>query len=182
MAWASSGKTNFDNDVVAKETSGGLAFQGVRSTDSTFPIVVAPTIANVGSAFTAGDYVGVNTTAITLANAAHGTGLSATLLEVVVSDRDKQSQPMEIWIFNAAPTLPNSNAAMSISDADNDNVLDVVPVNAWFEQALGSIGRAQPRSKLVTAGAADLYAAIVTRGAPTYTSGGLQIRFVFARD
>lgn len=181
MSWGVSGKTDFNNDAVAKETSNGVAFQGVRNTDSCVEIVVTPTISDT-TANAAGDFVGTNATAITLTGAAHAAGLFTRLLEVVVTDKDKQSQPLEIWLFNAAPTVPNSNAAWNVSDADAANVVDVVPVTAWFESTLNSIGRASPWSKLKTNAAADLYAALVTRGAPTYTASGLQLRFVFARD
>ncbi len=181
MARDGTGTTDFTANTIAKNTRNGFRYQAVEAVDAPAEIVVTPTISDT-TANAAGDYVGQNTTPITLTGVADFAGHSATLRNVVITDKDKQSQPLEIWLFNASPTVPNSNAAWNVSDADAANCVGVIPVTAWYESTLNSIGMAAPNLKVKTNASANLFAALVTRGTPTYSASGLQLRFFFSQD
>ena len=184
MARTATGIGDFNSGgtgVIAANTRNSLRYQAVEAVDASFEIVVTPTISDT-TANASGDYVGQNTTPITLTGVADVAGAYATLLDVIVLDKDLQSQPLELWFFNASPTVPNSNAAWNVSDADAANCVGVVPVTAWFASTLNAIGMASPHLKMKTNASANLFMAIVTRGTPTYSASGLQIRLLFAQD
>lgn len=45
---------------------------------------------------------------------------------------------IDLWLFNTIPTAINDNAAMTLTDTENDNVVAVIPFNTWKYTALNS--------------------------------------------
>lgn len=175
------GSSDFSNNLIAKHIRNGFRYQAVEAVDSAFEIVVTLNISDTG-ANASGDYVGTNGTPMTLSGVADFAGYYATLKDIIVLDKDLQQQPLELWFFHTSPTVPNSNAAWNVSDADAANCVGVVPVTSWYPSTLNAIGMASPWLKMRTNASVDLYAAMVTRGTPTYSASGIQFRFLFAQD
>lgn len=150
---------------------------------NTITVTVTPTL-TVAGAYIAGDFVGTSATAGVIANAARVAGKGGVLESVAVIDGDKQSVAGELWLFDTAVTPPADNAAWTITDADAATVIPggVIPLSTYYASALNSVAVARGVALSYTCVATSLYFCFVTRGAPTYTSGKLSLRFNFMRD
>lgn len=140
-------------------------------------ITVTPTVLN-NDAYDAGDVV-FDATAIT--NAVRAVGACALLQSLVVADKDDQKAQLRLVFLDSSATLGTADAAPSISDANTLKVLGTVEVAASDYVDLGGASVATIRGiGLLLEAAADsrdIYVAAFTSGTPTYTTGGLQLRF-----
>jgi hypothetical protein len=136
-------------------------------------------------AYGAGDLVGGK---VTLTDAVRISGGTGRIKSVMVSDLGKQSIGLDVIFFNSNPsgTTFTDNAALDIADADITKVIAVVSVGTTSFAALSdnSVGDAGDVDRPFTAdGSADIYACIVTRGAPTYPStSDIQLRVAIQQD
>ena len=118
-------------------------------------------------AYSSGDLVGG---LLTLSGAFVGYG--GFIQSVVITDLAKQSIGKDVVFFDANPsnTTFTENSALDINDTDLLNVVGVAPVLDWFGFNDNSVGQALNLAMSFRLAGADLYAAIVERGAPTYAS------------
>lgn len=108
-------------------------------------------------------------------------GGSCELVSLTVLDKDDQTAAaMDIYFLDSNVSLGTENAAISISDADAEKILGVVPVASTdFEDLINSkIATVRNIGLLLkaVAGSSDIYIAAVTAGTPTQTASGIVIR------
>jgi len=144
-------------------------------------VTVTPTL-SVAGAYVANDFVGTSATAMTFANAARVAGGSGVIESAVLVDGDLQSVDAELWLFDTAVTPPNDNAAWTISDAHALTCIGVIVFDTYYASALNSVGVANGLNIAFSAIATSIYGCLVTRGAPTYTSGKLSVRLSILQD
>lgn len=135
----------------------------------TTTIAVIPTV-SVSPAYTAGDSIGGK---ISLANAVRAAGLGGTISSVVISDKGKQSAPIDVVFFIADPSNSTftDNGALTINDTDLIQIIGVVPISSWSSFVDNSVGYSNGLGiafKIATG--TTLYACLVNRGTPTYTA------------
>lgn len=134
-------------------------------------ISVTPDI--VPAAYAAGDVIG------TLRTVVGGVGRSSGISELVsvsIIDKANQKSAIDLYFFDrTVSSIGADNAAFSIVDADAANLLAVISilggdyVSIGTDSAiasapnLGQFLKSIPDSK-------DIFMAVVSRGAPTYTS------------
>ena len=145
-------------------------------------------VLTVAGAYSANDYVGTSGVAMIFTGCAAQNGGGGWLVSAKVVDAAVQSVQGELWVFDTAITPPSDNAAWSISDADANHLIAVLPMNAadYFASALNSTCDGAPpngpKRYLCAAGSKSLYACFVTRGAPTYTSLDLYFKLSVMQD
>lgn len=130
-------------------------------------VEATPTIST--SAYTAGDQVGGK---ITLAGAVDPSVFSGVIASVEILDRDSEEVDIDVVFFDTDFTASSDNAAFDPSDTDLLNVVCYVTVADYSTFSDNSVGLARNVNcpfKL-TAPNQSLYAALVTRGTPTYTA------------
>lgn len=134
-------------------------------------IAVAPTVSTT-PAYTAGDAVGGK---LTLASAVRLSGGNGLIQSVVLADKGKQSVALDVVFFNADPsgTTFTDNGALTIADADLLKIVGHVSVaaadySAFVDNSVATKAGLGLAFKL--ASGTSLYACIVARGTPTYTS------------
>lgn len=157
----------------AGSPSGGV--QSVQGASSMYPlaaksaapvsIAVAQTV--TAGAYSAGQSVGGKITLTGLGNAGAITG-------IVFRDKAKQAATYELWIFNADPTNATitDNAAFAVHATDLAKVIDIIPIPAPANGGTGggaSVVNGIYRPYKLPAGTTG-YAALVTRGTPTFAS------------
>jgi hypothetical protein len=161
----------------------GYSALGSFGTDTVVP--TGNPVLTVAGAYSPNDYVGTSGAATELTGCAAQNGGTGWIVSSILHDGDLQSALMELWIFNAAPTPPTDNAAWSISDADNAKVVAVIPFNSYYASALNSCAPGAPiaaRAFKCAAGSTSLWACLVTRGSPTFTSLLLAYDVVIIQD
>lgn len=154
-----------------KLTAGGI----------TTEIDAAITMSTAG-AYTTGDFVGTNATALTFANAARVSGGTGIILSAVLIDKALQSISGELWLFDTSVTPPNDNAAWSLSDADAARCIGIIPFGVYYASALNSVSQSQALGMAFKSSATSLWGCFVTRGAPTYASSDLVVRLTISQD
>lgn len=138
-------------------------------------------------AYSTGDQIGgINT----IANAVVRNFKTGTLIDVVIIDKDGQNAAIDVYLFSASPTLVSTdNAAFSISDSEAAaKLLGFVSVAAtdYSSTAQNSIASpAAPKPIVIqpSAESTSIYAVLVSRGTPTYTStSALTLKLGIAKD
>lgn len=135
------------------------------------------------SAYAAGDLIGGK---LTLANAAKAEGGGGLVLMAGLIDMAAQEALIDVVLFNADPenTTFTDNAAFDIADADLANAIKPVQVFDWTGFNDNSIGWSEeaPRPFVCAAGETALYAALVSRGTPTFAAAtDLRLRVAVLR-
>lgn len=138
-------------------------------------VTVTPTLDT--SAYADGDQMGALMTLEQLLSA-NRSGSELVLIKVL--DKAKQSQPFDLFFFDAAPTLVGAdNAAADISDADMEKCMGVVNVLAadYDPLANSSIATVAVRFPMVNLNkpADKCWLSLVSRGTPTYAANSLVI-------
>lgn len=144
---------------------------------------ITPTISTT-PAYTAGDCLGGLQT---ISNAARFSGGGGVIRSVTVLDKTQaQRSAFDIFLFNGSITATTDNAAFAGSDADMAKCIGVISIlttdynTAFAGTPLNSVAF-KPDTKTNTlpqamaipyycSGSTTLYAQLVTRGTPTYTS------------
>jgi hypothetical protein len=106
------------------------------------------------------------------------TGVTRVLNSVVVNDKDDQGIGFEIFFFDRAVTLPNTNAAWNVSDADMSYCQGYVPVaTADFDDLGGNrIAVIKNLGLPLRPNATSLFIALRSRGAGTYSAAGVTMK------
>lgn len=146
-------------------------------------VTVTPTL-TVAGAYTAGDFVGTSTAAMTFAGCARVNAGTGCIVSAVLIDKAVQSAACELWLFDTTPAgLPNDNAAFTLTD--QVTLVGVIPFSTYYANALNSaaMGANLPiQFSCVGAAVKDLYGVLVTRGAPTYATGDVTVRLQIIQD
>lgn len=143
-----------------------------------------PTI-SISPAYASGDLIGGK---ISLLRATRGTMGSGIIHSVVLADKGKQSAAVDVVFFASNPsgTTFTDNGALTVADADLLNVVGVVSVTAsdYASFADNSVAtKLQVGLAFKLDEGETLYACLVSRGAPTYTStSDLQLRVSILQD
>lgn len=139
-----------------------------------------PVVSNA-VAYAAGDLVGGK---LTFANALRkSTGL---ITGALVLDKDKQGADLDLIIFSADPTGTTftDNGVFAPATADLANIVAVVQITADSAFSANGVSFNQNISVPVyTAAGGNLYGALVTRSAQTYTStSAITLLVAFTQD
>jgi hypothetical protein len=109
-----------------------------------------------------------------------------SLVACRVLDKDKNTHPLELWLFRASTTGTGlgNDAPFTPSDTQLANLAGVVRINDWFANAENSIGQATNLRLSFTDLTNDLlYAWLVSRDGETYTSSSaLTVQLEVLRD
>lgn len=173
------GTNNIGDVDIATITAGETHIGEVGGNSSVFPV----TFSLDTSAYASGDVLADSQQMDACLRKTDGTGL---LQSVVLNDKDDQGQALDIVILSTSASIGTENAAVSISDANADAILAIIPVQAsdWID--LGGCRVAHLRNLGVpvkaVSGTDDLYVALISRGTGTYTASGITGRFGFLRD
>ena len=135
----------------------------------TASLVATPTV-SVSPAYSSGDLIGGK---LSLANAIRVAGLGGTITNAILTDKGKQNAAIDIVLFSTDPTNTTftDNGVLTIADADLINIIGVIPVTSYAsfnDNSVGYINNVAIPFKL--ASGTTLYACLVSRGTPTYTS------------
>jgi len=141
------------------------------------------------TAYAAGDQIGL-AGASTLTGVPQDSSGFATLWGVTVIDYKKQSAALDIWFFNAAPTVASSdNAAVDVSQSELSTkfigAVKVPAANYTTSGANASVASvANVGLPLKATSNSKLYALVVSQGTPTYGSGAssLEIKLDFGQE
>lgn len=126
-----------------------------------------PAISN-GVAYAAKDAIGG---LLTFANAARAAGGSCRIDSVQIEDKGQQLAALDVVFFDRSITAPTNNAVFAPTDAEVANVVGFVSVAAGDYADFSTNAVADvPFGREVVLNGADLYAVLVARGTPTYTS------------
>jgi hypothetical protein len=134
----------------------------------TTSLTVAQTV-TASSAYTSGNCVGG---LITLTNVNRTAGASVYVQSVVVASKSLQAGQMDLVFFNTLPTTSviTDKTAFSVTAVDAGTLVGVAHVSDWTASAIGSVGQMQQPPIGIAVPASALYAALVTRSTPTFTS------------
>lgn len=158
----------------------------------TFVITVTPGVG--AAAYATGDVLGTGNP-LKLEGAARTPNFGGVIIDVVVADNAAQSLAMDILFFRTKPTsVFTDNGAVAVSAADNLNCVGVVSVLAT-DYVVVATGRSVARVECqlgfnikptntdgLDSDRLNLWAVAVTRGAPTYGAGNLQIMVKILQD
>jgi hypothetical protein len=171
-----------NNDPYYNAYGGGYI---IARSQGTPDITVTPTL-TVGGTFATGDYVGTSGTCMTFTGCALEAGKGGFVLGAdLIDGSGATGVAAELWVFDAAVTPPNDNAAWSISDADAKKKVCVIPFSTYYASALNCTSEGQPASnggKHFTSVTGNLFGCLVTRGAPVYANGDVIIRLSVMPD
>lgn len=152
-------------------------------------VTATPTITS-GSAYASGNQLGG---LLTLSGVNNGGSAGCALIDVVVTDKAGQSAALDVLLFDASVTVGSDKAAVAISAADlTAHCLGNLKVTAAMYSSAGTPsvatfnGSNMPlllKPAAGQTGTGTLYAVLVSRGTPTYTStSDLTVKFLFAYD
>lgn len=103
----------------------GDATDGLRVNTRGGGIVIAQTPTITAGAYSAGDAVGGK---LTFANAARVSGGKGVINSITLVDDGNVKAALELWLYNQDFTANNDNATFDPSDADNENLVGVIPI------------------------------------------------------
>jgi hypothetical protein len=133
-------------------------------------VTVSPTVDT--AIYASGDLMGGKLTLASAARVAGGTGMIHSL---TIVDQDNEKAALDIVFFESDPTGTTftDQAALDVADADMLNVVGVVSVSAsdyvsFVDNAVATLRNIGLSFKLDSG--TSLFAAIVSRGTPTYTA------------
>jgi len=113
-------------------------------------------------------------------------GGTATLDSLTLLDKDAQGIALDLLILKTNVSIGAENAAVSVSDANADEILGVIEIAAGDYVDLVNSQIANKNNINMTlkgaSGADDLYVAAITRGAPTHTASGITLKLGLIRD
>lgn len=146
--------------------------------------VVAVTLSLDTSAYGAGDLLADTQEVANAMRVAAGTG---GIHSIVLNDKDDQGAELYLVFLSANVSLGTENQAPSITDANADNILGIVPVytSDWVDlggcrvATLTNVGLVV---KAATASTSLYIAAVNGAGTPTYTAAGITMRLGLWRD
>lgn len=135
MSNVQGGNSTGPNSVETRGQGGAGADPQRQVVAALTPVISATVIvtrpANT-TAYTAGDNWSSSTSApatIDFANVVNAAGNSMLITDLVVVDLANQTVLLqgELWLFNAAPTQVNDNSAFTLSNADIEKAIGIIP-------------------------------------------------------
>jgi hypothetical protein len=133
------------------------------------------------SAYASGDVLAATQE---VANAVAANGGKAVLHSVTVLDKDDQGQALDLVFLRTNVSLGTENAAVSITDADAEEILGVVQVTAgdYLDFGANRVATMPSVGLVLEAGAAStsLYLAAVSKGTGTYSASGIVVKLGLA--
>ena len=117
-----------------------------------------------------------------IAAAVQLSGGVSILQSVTVLDKDDQGIAFDLVFLDAATSIGTEDSAVSISDANAEDILGTVSiVGGDYADLIGSqvATKTNIGLELQAAASTSLYVAGITRGTPTYTASGVIIKFAF---
>lgn len=137
----------------------------------TFRGVATAVIAPNSTAYASGDLIGGK---LSLTGLVPYKGGRALISSLALSDLAKQNAAIDIVFFNADPTGTTftNNSALDVADADLPKIAGYFSITASDYASFNdnSVATVKPAISLDTNGTSVVYAAAVSRGAPTYAS------------
>lgn len=121
-----------------------------------------------------------------LASAAPVNAGHALLHSLVINDKDDQGQALDVVFLRSNVSIGTENAAVSITDANADEILGIVQVSSSDFIDLGGcrVATLSGLGLVLEAGAAttSVYVAAISRGTGTYTASGITMRIGLAQQ
>ncbi len=107
-------------------------------------------------------------------------GGTAILQSIQVIDLDDQAKALDIVLLRSDTSIGSENSAVSVSDANADEILAIIPVTTadYVDLVNSQIAEIANIGKLIKAAAANdgLWIAAISRGTGTYTASGIKVR------
>lgn len=152
---------------------------GTRTEIIVASVIVPVTAATYATGRTLGDL-------IVLANLPDVNGDELVLIGAALADAAKQSLAADLVLFdqNPAGSTFTNNVAADIVAADLPKIVDVVNLATASYAAFAAtsvVAARNVRIPIVTPASRTLYAALVSRGAPTYTANCLTLKLSFSK-
>lgn len=194
-----SGADEVTGDNFVLDTEGRLHFPGATTVDvGTINIEAGEAhIGEVGgntvvkevtlsldtSAYADGDVLAATQEITDAVRVAAGTAVWHSL---IVLDKDDQGEALDIVLLRTNVSIGTENAAVSVSDADADEILGIVEIASgdWVDLinsqhiTKGNLGIDVDAA----AAATSLFVAAISRGTGTYTASGITLKLGFLRD
>jgi hypothetical protein len=143
--------------------------------------VIDVTLSLDTSAYASGDVLAATQE---VANAVAANGGKAVLHSVTVLDKDDQGQALDLVFLRTNVSLGTENAAVSITDADAEEILGVVQVTAsdFLDFGANRVATMPSVGLVLESGAAStsLYLAAVSKGTGTYSASGIVVKLGLA--
>lgn len=138
-----------------------------------------PTL-SVAGAYATGDYIGPSTTPASFTNVSRTSGYANVIKSLAMIDKVVTAAvALELWLFSATFTAPTDNAAWTVSDADMDNFLGVIPIatTKWYAGTVNKGFSDDTLGLIVAPAVTTIFYALVARGStPTWASGDLVLK------
>lgn len=138
-------------------------------------LTATPTV-TASAAYAAGNSVGGLITfagATRVGGSVGASGTSGSIQSLIMSSKSSQGALSDVIIFNASPTSSTctDKTAFSLAAADIGKIVGVVHMTDWVSMGTASMGQAQNQAMpYALSSSTTLYACVVTRGTPTFTS------------
>lgn len=138
---------------------------------------------DTGGAYASGDVLADTQEITTAMRVNAGTGV---LHSLIILDKDDQAQAMDVVFFKTNVSLGTENSAVSISDADADEILGIVEVVAgdYVDLVNSQLVTVTDVGIVVVADSAatSLWVGVISRGTGTYTASGITIKIGILQD
>lgn len=145
-------------------------------------VEITATLDNSG-AYAAGDVL-FDTQEI--AGAARVNGGVVILQSITILDKDDQAAEVDLVFLEANTSIGTENSAVSISDANAEDILGIVniPTDDYTDLVASQVATttAVGLEMKAAAGTTSLYVAGITRGTPTHSASGMVLKFAFLRS
>ena len=165
--------------TIATNDASGAHVQRVHSTQELLRIQVTPTIST--GIYAAKDAIGA---LYTFSNAARWSGGSGRVVGVTVVDKDQERADMDLVLFRATFTAPTDNAVFDPTDTELLDCIGWIPIGGGMYSDFNDNSVAHVDCDLAfSLAGTDLFAAMVSRGTPTYTgTSDLVVTLTIAQD
>lgn len=121
-----------------------------------------------------------------VANAVSANGGTALIHSLTLLDKDAQGGALDVVFFRSNKSLGTKNEAVSISDADAEDILGVISITgADYVDFVGSKVATITLAGLAVESASastSIFVALISRDVMTYTANGLILKLGLATD
>jgi hypothetical protein len=120
-----------------------------------------------------------------VASALRTTAGSGVIQSVVVLDKDDQGEALDLVFLKSNVSIGTENSAVSVTDANADEILGVVEVAAtdWVDLVNSQIATMANLSIVLDGPTGtSIWVAAISRGAGTYTASGITLKIGILQD
>lgn len=154
-------KSAYGADGSVTQVDATNRFPVIATKPSVFKQVTSGGLTTSVTAYTAGDQVG---SLFTITDAVRATGGTGTIVSAFLLDKADIIGAFDIVLFKQTVTLAADNAAFSVSDADMEQCIGVIPLSSAYDLGANRISQnVGCYHKIVCSANANLFAALVTR-------------------